>query len=109
MLVLAVLVVGLASALLGSAEAPPRGDAFPASAESAVVAEQLEGFPGSDEAPVLLVATKGGAPLSEADTTGLTRLATDLGAQRAQAQVLSLIHISEPTRRLRGSRMPSSA
>ncbi|WP_433954791.1 MMPL family transporter [Janibacter indicus] len=86
-LVLAVLVVGLASALLGSAEAPPRGDAFPASAESAVVAEQLEGFPGSDEAPVLLVATKGGAPLSEADTTGLTRLATDLGAQRAQAQV----------------------
>ena len=26
-----------------------------------------------------------------------------------QGEVLSLIHISEPTRRLRGSRMPSSA
>ena len=26
-----------------------------------------------------------------------------------RVQVLSLIHISEPTRRLRGSRMPSSA
>lgn len=86
-LVLAVLVVGLASSLLGSAEAPPRGAAYPDRAESAVVADQLEGFPGSDEAPVLLVATKGGAPLSPADTTGLTRLASDLGAQRAHAQV----------------------
>ena len=30
-------------------------------------------------------------------------------AAKAQAYELSLIHISEPTRRLRGSRMPSSA
>ena len=29
--------------------------------------------------------------------------------QKAMDQELSLIHISEPTRRLRGSRMPSSA
>ncbi|UTT65012.1 MMPL family transporter [Janibacter sp. CX7] len=87
-LVLAVLVVGLASALLGSAEAPPRGDAYPASAESAVVAEQLEGFPGSDTAPVLLVATKGGdARLTSADERALGKLAADLGAGRARPQV----------------------
>ncbi|MFX4288020.1 MMPL family transporter [Janibacter sp. G349] len=87
-LVLAVLVVGLASALLGSAEAPPRGDAYPASAESAVVAEQLEGFPGSDTAPVLLVATKGGdARLTSADERALGKLAADLGAGRAHPQV----------------------
>lgn len=57
-LVLALAVIGLASSLLGSAQAPPRGDSYPSSAESAVVAEQLESFPGSDTAPVLLVATK---------------------------------------------------
>lgn len=88
MLVLAVLVAGLASVLLGSAEAPPRGDAYPASAESAVVAEQLEGFPGSDTAPVLLVATKGGdARLTSADERALGKLAADLGAGRAHPQV----------------------
>lgn len=88
MLVLAVLVAGLASALLGSAEAPPRGDAYPASAESAVVAKQIEGFPGSDTAPVLLVATKGGdARLTSADERALGELATDLGASRAHPQV----------------------
>ena len=31
------------------------------------------------------------------------------GQVQAVEEVLSLIHISEPTRRLRGSRMPSSA
>ena len=88
MLVLSVLVVGLASALLGSAEAPPRGDAYPASAESAVVAEQLEGFPGSDTAPVLLVATTGDdARLTSADERALGKLAADLGAGRAHPQV----------------------
>ncbi|GAA8844780.1 MMPL family transporter [Helicobacter pylori] len=87
-LVLSVLVVGLASALLGSAEAPPRGDAYPASAESAVVAEQLEGFPGSDTAPVLLVATTGDdARLTSADERALGKLAADLGAGRAHPQV----------------------
>ena len=74
-LVLSVLVVGVASALLGSAEAPPRGEAYPASAESAVVAEQLEGFPGSDTAPVLLVATKGDdARLTSADERAAIRV-----------------------------------
>lgn len=88
MLVLAVLVVGLASVLLGAAEAPPRGDAYPASAESAVVAEQLESFPGSDTASVLLVATKGDdARLTSADERGLGELATGLGASRAHPQV----------------------
>lgn len=88
-LVLAVLAVGLASVLLGSAQAPPRGAAYPESAESAVVAEQLEGFPGSDTAPVLLVATKGdGGTLSTADERGLAQLARELGAgERAHVQV----------------------
>lgn len=87
-LVLALLLVGLASSLLGSAQAPPRGDAYAATAESAVVAEQLEGFPGSDSAPVVLVATKGAdAPLTGTDTTALADLATRLGAQGARPQV----------------------
>ena len=37
------------------------------------------------------------------------RLATMEEIQEFQPDILSLIHISEPTRRLRGSRMPSSA
>ena len=43
---------------------------------------------------------------------GVTVTHADLGARTlwaAEEPVLSLIHISEPTRRLRGSRMPSSA
>lgn len=86
-LVLAVLLVGLASVLFGSAEAPARGDNYAASAESAVVADQLKSFPGSDHAPVLLVATKGGADLTSTDTSALTRLADQLGATDARAQV----------------------
>ncbi|MGO1166741.1 MAG: MMPL family transporter [Janibacter sp.] len=75
-LVLALVLVGLASSVLGSAEAPPRGDNYSASAESAVVADQLETFPGSDRAPVLLVATKGdGAQLSEQDLSALDSMA----------------------------------
>lgn len=79
-LVLALLIVGIASALLGSAKAPERGDDYPASAEAAVVAHELEGFPGSDRAPVLLVATKGGAELTSQDTSALDEMAQRLGA-----------------------------
>ena len=79
-LVLSLLLVGLASALLGSAEAPERGDNYPATAESAVVADELETFPGSDQAPALLVATKGGAHLTEQDTTSLDEMAQRLGS-----------------------------
>ncbi len=77
-LVLAIIVAGLASAFFGSAEAPARGDGYPSSAESAVVAEQLESFPGSDKAPVILVATKGGEQLSPADRSELESLATSV-------------------------------
>ena len=77
-LVLALLLVGLVSAALGSAEAPPRGDAYPAGAESAVVAEQLESFPDSDRAPVLLVAAKGGQQLSPQDLAALEAMAGQL-------------------------------
>ena len=77
-LVLSLLLVGLASALLGSSEAPERGDSYPATAESAVVADELETFPGSDQAPALLVATKGGAQLTEQDTSSLDELAQRL-------------------------------
>ena len=79
-LVLALLLVGLASAAFGSAEAPSRGDSYPATAESSVVADQLETFPGSDRAPVLLVATKGGEDLSSADTRALDSMASQLDA-----------------------------
>lgn len=79
-LALALLVVGLASTLLGSSQAPPRGDSYPASAESAVVAQELEGFPDSDEAPVLLVTTKGGAPLSPSDLSAVDEMASGLEA-----------------------------
>ena len=42
---------------------------------------------------------------------GAVEKAEEIAAERGavQAKQLSLIHISEPTRRLRGSRMPSSA
>lgn len=79
-LVLALLLVGLASTAFGSAEAPPRGDSYPTSAESSVVADQLETFPGSDRAPVLLVATKGGEHLSAEDTRALDSMAAHLDA-----------------------------
>ena len=79
-LALALLLVGLVSTTLGSAEAPERGDAYPATAESAVVAEELETFPGSDQAPVLLVATKGGAQLTDQDTSALDAMAQRLGS-----------------------------
>lgn len=90
-LVLAVLLVGLASVLFGSAEAPARGDNYAASAESAVVADQLKTFPGSDQAPVLLVATKGGADLTTTDLSSLTEMASSLGAPQAQSRP----HLSE--------------
>ncbi|WP_084342644.1 MMPL family transporter [Janibacter corallicola] len=78
-LVLAVLVVGLASSLFGSTEAPPRGADFPDTAESAVVADQLESFPGSDTAPVLLVATNDdGSQLTKGDLADLDEMATHL-------------------------------
>lgn len=77
-LLLAVLIVSLASVLFGSSEAAPPGDNYPASAESAVVAEQLESFPDSDRAPVLLVATKAGAQLTQSDLDGLDAMTADL-------------------------------
>lgn len=86
-LVLTLLLVGLATTLLGTAQAPPRGDGYPATAESAIVAGQLRHFPGSGDAPVVLVATKGGAALSPADTSALADLADDLGATDAHARV----------------------
>lgn len=86
-LVLAVVLVGLASAVLGSVQAPPRGAGYAPSAESAAVAEQLRHFPGSDTAPVLLVATKGGAALSPDDTSALADLAHRLGAPDARPRV----------------------
>lgn len=82
-LVLALVLVGLAGALLGSAEAPPRGDAYPASAESALVAEQLQSFPGSDTAPVLLAATKGGADLTQQDVAAIDAMAARLDSAGA--------------------------
>lgn len=86
-LVLALVVIGLASSLLGSTQAPPRGDDFPSSAESAVVAEQLVSFPDSDQAPVLLVATKGGEDLSPSDLSALDEMASGLDAADAPSPV----------------------
>lgn len=78
--VLALLLVGLVSAVLGSAQAPARGDNYPASAESAVVADQLETFPGSDLSAVLFVATAAdGSSLTQADLVDLDAMATRLG------------------------------
>ncbi len=78
-LLLALLVVGVAGVLLSSAQAPPRAAAYPDSAESAVVAEQLAAFPGDDRAPVLLVATKGDdARLSRTDLRALDTMASRL-------------------------------
>ena len=59
-------------------------------------------------AVVCLVA---GTFMSLAAAVGLVRFPDLLSRMHAgtKPQVLSLIHISEPTRRLRGSRMPSSA
>ncbi|HCE61224.1 MAG TPA: hypothetical protein DER11_07670, partial [Janibacter terrae] len=51
------------------------------------MAGQLRHFPGSGDAPVVLVATKGGAALSPADTSALADLADDLGATDAHARV----------------------
>lgn len=80
-LVLTLLLFGLVSSVLGSAEAPPRGDSYGADAEAAVVADQLETFPGSDRAPLLLVATKGGdAQLSETDVSALDEMTARLGS-----------------------------
>lgn len=76
--VLALVVIGLASTLLGSTQAPPRGEAYPSTAESAVVAEELASFPHSDRAPALLVATRGGADLSESDVAALDAMAGQL-------------------------------
>ncbi|NYF99395.1 MMPL family transporter [Janibacter cremeus] len=77
-LVLALVVIGLASTLLGSTQAPPRGDNYPSTAESALVAEQLDSFPDSDQVPVLLVATKGGNTLSDQDVSALDAMAGQL-------------------------------
>ena len=62
------------------------------------------------------VVTEAAAPLVAGHSaTGPTGLGDDLGPRIAlqllarALEPLSLIHISEPTRRLRGSRMPSSA
>lgn len=50
-----------------------RGEAIPASAESAVAAAQSAALPGGDAAPLLVVASRGdGAPLSAADAQAIT-------------------------------------
>src|SRR5690625_2700242 len=76
--VLALVLVGPVSAVRRSAEGTPRGDAVPAGGESAVVADQLETFPDSDRAPVLLVAAKGGQQLSPQDLAALEAMAGQL-------------------------------
>ncbi len=66
------LVLIAAMGLFRSAQIPARGEAIPASAESARVAAELATRPGSDIAPMLLVATRrDGAALTAADTQAL--------------------------------------
>ncbi|WP_338748014.1 MMPL family transporter [Janibacter alittae] len=90
-ILLALVLAGLANAFFGSAEPPARGAGYPASAESAVVAQQLETFPGSDRAPAILVATKDGEQLSASDTSALEDLARQVapGSQRPSPVTLS--------------------
>lgn len=70
-----VLATILVSGAMRSAEVPPRGDAFPGSAESAVVAERLTHFPDAGRAPVLLVGTRDdGGRLTADDVAAMTAL-----------------------------------
>ena len=70
-----VLATILVSGAMRSAEVPPRGDAFPGSAESAVVAERLTHFPDAWRAPVLLVGTRDdGGRLTADDVAAMTAL-----------------------------------
>ena len=55
---------------------------------------------------LLRLFTEGGHEVTVVPTDAALRF---VGAPTWEALSLSLIHISEPTRRLRGSRMPSSA
>lgn len=74
-----VLALLAATGLFRTAQIPARGDAVPASAESARVAAELATRPGSDIQPVLLVATRSdGAALTAADTGALTALTSRL-------------------------------
>ena len=68
-------VLGAAMGIFRDAQIPPRGEPVPASAESALVAAELAARPGSDIAPVLLVATRpDGAALSATDEKALAGL-----------------------------------
>ena len=58
--------MGVIMAVLGSAQAPPRGDNLPATSESAQVAETLAGFPRAATTPVVLLATGSGMLSQEA-------------------------------------------
>lgn len=70
-----VLATILVSGAMRSAEVPPRGDAFPGSAESAVVAERLTHFPDAGRAPVLPVGTRDdGGRLTADDVAAMTAL-----------------------------------
>lgn len=74
-LVLFLAVLGAAMGIFRDAQIPPRGEPVPASAESALVAAELAARPGSDIAPVLLVATRAdGAALSATDEKALAGL-----------------------------------
>ena len=73
-----------------------------------VKVEKIEGEAGDKVAltPVLLV---DGADVT-AGPDALSKVSVEAEiVEHGKGKKLSLIHISEPTRRLRGSRMPSSA
>lgn len=85
-LVLAALVMGVIMAVLGSAQAPPRGDNLPATSESAQVAETLAGFPRAATTPVVLLAT-GSGMLSQDEITEFQQLAKSLNPAATPALV----------------------
>ena len=53
--------------------------------------------------------TRSQGSITKAGNAHVRRLLVEAAWQHRRPHALSLIHISEPTRRLRGSRMPSSA
>ena len=75
-----------------------------------VSAEQLlEGFRPSERFGEVSFDTYRPDPSQPSQAEAVEVLKRFAASIQAPSQKLSLIHISEPTRRLRGSRMPSSA